>query len=203
MLPDFSSYPIQLEDLEYQRRAIAAVVGVLEGQVRNSFDNSNLFGIQANITDLTPAQIEENKRKIISENGIAEADAKLTQEKDICIEMETGTGKTLVYLRTIYELFQRYRLTKFIILVPHRVGFGLEGCAHQLFEESRGQKSPALGQRPVGNGLAGDLFHMLGQCASLGDHMEDRGGEHRIAQAIHPRQGSHVSSAIRQRQSTG
>lgn len=109
---------IQLEDLEYQRRAIAAVVGVLEGQVRNSFDNSNLFGIQANVTDLTPAQIEENKRKIISENGIAEADAKLAPENDICIEMETGTGKTLVYFRTIYELYQRYRLTKFIILVP-------------------------------------------------------------------------------------
>lgn len=29
--------------------------------------------------------------------------------------METGTVKTLVYLRTIYELYQRYRLTKFII----------------------------------------------------------------------------------------
>src|ERR1035437_8206801 len=82
---------IQLEDLEYQRRAIAAVVGVLEGQVRNSFDNSNLFGIQANVTDLTPAQIEENKRKIISENGVAEAAAKLAPENDICIEMETGT----------------------------------------------------------------------------------------------------------------
>lgn len=109
---------IQLEDLEYQRRAIAAVVGVLEGQVCNSFDNSNLFGIQANITDLTPAQIEENKKKIISENGVAEADAKLSPENDICIEMETGTGKTLVYFRTIYELYQRYRLTKFIILVP-------------------------------------------------------------------------------------
>jgi adenine-specific DNA-methyltransferase len=51
--------------LEYQRHAIAAVVGVLEGQIRNSFDNSNLFGIQANITDLTPAQIEENKKRII------------------------------------------------------------------------------------------------------------------------------------------
>jgi type III restriction enzyme len=107
-----------LEDLEYQRRAIAAVVGVLEGQVRNSFDNSNLFGIQANITDLTPAQIEENKKRIIAETGVAEADAKLSTDNDICIEMETGTGKTLVYFRTIYELYQRYRLTKFIILVP-------------------------------------------------------------------------------------
>lgn len=109
---------LPLEDLEYQRRAIASVVGVLEGQVRNSFDNSNLFGIQANITDLTPAQIEENKKRIIAENGVPETDAKLSPENDICIEMETGTGKTLVYFRTIYELYQKYRLTKFIILVP-------------------------------------------------------------------------------------
>ncbi len=109
---------LPLEDLEYQRRAIASVVSVLQGQVRNSFDNSNLFGIQANITDLTPAQIEENKRRILTENGVAEAEARLSTDNDICIEMETGTGKTLVYFRTIYELYQRYRLTKFIILVP-------------------------------------------------------------------------------------
>ena len=109
---------IQLEDLEYQRRAIAAVVGVLDGQIKNTFDNSNLFGIQANITDLTPAQIEENKRKIISENGIPEVDAKLSPDPEVCIEMETGTGKTLVYLHTAYKLYKEYRLTKFIILVP-------------------------------------------------------------------------------------
>lgn len=68
---------IPLEDLEYQRRAIAAVVDVLDGQIRNTFDNSNLFGIQANITDLTPAQIEENKKRILAENGVSEAEAKL------------------------------------------------------------------------------------------------------------------------------
>ena len=32
--------------------------------------------------------------------------------------METGTGKTYVYIRTIYELNRRYGLTKFIIVVP-------------------------------------------------------------------------------------
>ena len=36
----------------------------------------------------------------------------------MCIEMETGTGKTLVYLQTAYALYKEYRLTKFIILVP-------------------------------------------------------------------------------------
>jgi type III restriction enzyme len=109
---------IELEDLDYQRRAIAAVVGVLDGQVKNTFDNSNLFGIQANITDLTPEQLEENKRRIIAENSIAEEDAKLSPDPDVCIEMETGTGKTLVYLHTAYALYKAYRLTKFIILVP-------------------------------------------------------------------------------------
>ena len=109
---------LELEDLDYQRRAIAAVAGVLAGQVKNTFDNSNLFGIQANITDLTPEQIEANKHQIIAENGVPEDAAKLSPDPDICIEMETGTGKTLVYLRTAYELYKEYRLTKFIILVP-------------------------------------------------------------------------------------
>jgi len=35
-----------------------------------------------------------------------------------CIEMETGTGKTYVYTKTIFELHKRYGFTKFIIVVP-------------------------------------------------------------------------------------
>ncbi len=107
-----------LEDLDYQRRAIDTVTDIFEGQVRNSFDNANFFGIQANVTDLAPDKIEENKRGIAARNGLAEAESRLGPENDICIEMETGTGKTLVYFRTLYELYQKYRLTKFIILVP-------------------------------------------------------------------------------------
>jgi type III restriction enzyme len=37
---------------------------------------------------------------------------------DFTIEMETGTGKTYVYLRTIFELFRTYGWTKFVIVVP-------------------------------------------------------------------------------------
>lgn len=107
-----------LEDLEYQQRAISAVVDVLDGQLPNSFENANIFGIQTNVTDLSPEQIEQNKRIILKQNGITEADAKFSPDNDICIEMETGTGKTLVYFRTVYALYQKYRLTKYIILVP-------------------------------------------------------------------------------------
>ena len=37
---------------------------------------------------------------------------------DFTVEMETGTGKTYVYLRTILELNQLYGFTKFVIVVP-------------------------------------------------------------------------------------
>lgn len=109
---------IQLEDLEYQREAIDAVVDVLDGQIRNTFDNSNLFGIHANTSSLTPAQVEANKKAVLLKTGVSEDDAKLSPDQDICIEMETGTGKTLVYFRTMYELYKRYGLTKYIVLVP-------------------------------------------------------------------------------------
>ena len=37
---------------------------------------------------------------------------------DFTVEMETGTGKTYVYLRTIFELNKRYGFSKFVIVVP-------------------------------------------------------------------------------------
>ena len=39
-------------------------------------------------------------------------------QNDFTIEMETGTGKTYVYLKTIFELYLRYGLSKFVIVVP-------------------------------------------------------------------------------------
>jgi len=37
---------------------------------------------------------------------------------DFSVEMETGTGKTYVYLKTIFELYFKYGLSKFVIVVP-------------------------------------------------------------------------------------
>jgi type III restriction enzyme len=37
---------------------------------------------------------------------------------DFTVEMETGTGKTYVYLRSIFELNKRYGFSKFVIVVP-------------------------------------------------------------------------------------
>ncbi|EGZ31716.1 restriction endonuclease [Malacoplasma iowae] len=59
--------------------------------------------------------ISKNIKKIQYENGIDD-NGEFSTTFDI--EMETGTGKTYVYLRTIIELYQNYGFNKFIILVP-------------------------------------------------------------------------------------
>lgn len=109
---------LKLEELAYQRTAIQSIVRIFEGQERNVFDNAFHIGIRSNRCDLTEEQLQENVRTVIAENGIDEASAKLTPGNDFCVEMETGTGKTLVYIKTIYELYKHYGFTKFIILVP-------------------------------------------------------------------------------------
>jgi type III restriction enzyme len=108
----------KLEDLPYQRQAITSVVRLFDGQQRNYFDLQLSGDCYPNRLDLSRQEILANIETIIAENGISRGEASLCIDPDYCIEMETGTGKTLVYLRTIYELCREYGFTKFIILVP-------------------------------------------------------------------------------------
>jgi len=114
---------LQLEDLLYQSKAIQSAVQLFNGQSRNVSERTLLS--QANAIDITPnqcllspEQLLKNKLAILQQNALAESEAALNDEPQICIEMETGTGKTLVYIRTLYELYKEYGYTKFIILVP-------------------------------------------------------------------------------------
>ncbi len=108
----------KLENLEYQEKAISSVISVFRGQSRNINSITSLDGIFPNTSPLTLEQIEENKNEVLRNNGISLDIGKLSEKKDITIEMETGTGKTLVYIQTLYRLFAEYGFTKFIILVP-------------------------------------------------------------------------------------
>ncbi|MCH7524136.1 MAG: DEAD/DEAH box helicase family protein, partial [Bacteroidetes bacterium] len=109
---------LKLELLEYQETAIKSVVNVFDGNDKNTFDNACNDGIRANICTLSNEQLTENIKSILLENGIDEEIAELKEERELTIEMETGTGKTLVYIKSIYEMFKHYGFTKFIILVP-------------------------------------------------------------------------------------
>lgn len=109
---------IKLENLQYQQIAIDSVIQIFQGNEKNNFDNACFDGIRSNMLFLSEEQLAENTLKVISDNGIDSIEAKLTNDRELTIEMETGTGKTLVYIKTICELYKEYAFTKFIILVP-------------------------------------------------------------------------------------
>ena len=73
------------------------------------------LGIGNRLT-LLDDEIIANLKDIQLRNGLAPSTA-LTSG-DFTVEMETGTGKTYVYLRTIFELNKLYGFTKFVIVVP-------------------------------------------------------------------------------------
>ena len=113
--------------LDFQRDAINAIVGVFEGQAmaQTDFELSHtshaqgLFqselGVGNNIT-LGDDTLLANVHPIQEANDIEKVAA--LQGREFSIEMETGTGKTYVYLRTVFELNKTYGFRKFIIVVP-------------------------------------------------------------------------------------
>ena len=121
---------------EYQLAAIEAACGLLEGQpyVRSSLviSNRSSFAAIANRLDLSADDLLRNLQTVQDEAGLATdeslaliasptgngAGAKGTAFANFSVEMETGTGKTYVYLRTAMEFYKRFGLRKFIIVVP-------------------------------------------------------------------------------------
>jgi type III restriction enzyme len=133
---------------QYQLDAIAAVVDIFEGQpvekpefaVIESEHGSGLFEGQTqteigvgNGLSITADILRKNVRVVQNRNDIEVSEPNADLEswsilgssgefvRHCChfsVEMETGTGKTYVYLRTIFELSRRYGFKKFIIVVP-------------------------------------------------------------------------------------
>ena len=127
---------------QYQLDAIDAVIDVFAGQRKldgTSFGGQEILGFdgqqlsleaavaRGNILELSNEQLIKNTRAVQERNKLKKSDAttdKITNENvlahgmNFSIEMETGTGKTYVYLRTIHELHEQYGWKKFIIVVP-------------------------------------------------------------------------------------
>ncbi|MGP5270446.1 restriction endonuclease [Corynebacterium variabile] len=122
---------------QYQLDAISSVVDLLEGQPKHAerlvtplkvtatpeYEQQEAIALEVgaigNNLVVDRDLILSNLQRVQDRNGL-EVDSSLFDEEslDFDIEMETGTGKTYVYLRTIFELAARYNFTKFVILVP-------------------------------------------------------------------------------------
>ena len=120
-------------DQPYQTDAVNAICDIFEGcEVKKSLftidtsyegqvSSAGVENIDYSIGHSNKVSIDnftmlENVRKIQERNDIEMS--KDLQNKNFTIEMETGTGKTYVYTKTILELNKRYGFTKFIIVVP-------------------------------------------------------------------------------------
>ena len=78
-----------------------------------------------------------NLLRVQDRNGL-EVNDTLVDGLQFDIEMETGTGKTYVYLRTAFELASKYRFNKFIILVPSvAIREGVKTSIHLMREHFR------------------------------------------------------------------
>jgi type III restriction enzyme len=119
-------------DLDYQRAAIQAVADLFRGQeiCRTEFTvtrrvdegpqgllrlSESALGI-GNRLQLLDDELLKNLHAVQLRSGLAPSTA--LASGDFTVEMETGTGKTYVYLRTILELNKLYGFTKFVIVVP-------------------------------------------------------------------------------------
>ena len=133
---------------QYQLDAVAAIVDVFKGQQRKSVQYSVMVGAEdlgtlpgfndfggniGNILGITEAEMRGNVREIQDRNQIADSGAETELSQWVIddpinglpracphftVEMETGTGKTYVYLRTIMELAKNYGYRKFVVVVP-------------------------------------------------------------------------------------
>ena len=116
-------------NLGFQQEAISAVTDIFAGQkacqsnftvrqLANELEfKENTMGY-ANRLELIDEEIADNVHAIQLRNGLEQSSESMIKTRNFSIWMETGTGKTYVYLRTIFELNKLYGFTKFIIVVP-------------------------------------------------------------------------------------
>ena len=128
------------DDLDYQMQAIHSTVELFRGLSRH-VDGIYRYNRIHDVTQGNPvrnndivvgSRLLENLRGVQLSNNLF-ADNALAPGNNFTIEMETGTGKTYVYLRTILELYQEYGFKKFMIVVPSvAIRKGVEKSMEQL-----------------------------------------------------------------------
>lgn len=112
---------LKYEHLDYQKQAIDSIVDLFQGEITHHQDDFSLsdkdnMRVIANELSLSKDDIFNNLKNIQTQNQLSLSDK--LDNLYFSVEMETGTGKTFVYLNTIFELYQRYGWRKFIIVVP-------------------------------------------------------------------------------------
>ncbi len=129
---------LQFSHQDHQRQAVDAVVRVFDGQplAQQHFNLQQTHSSVVHAPDgsigntllLQPEQILSNVQDVQRDHGlpistelhpsVSSDGAQTFTALNFSIEMETGTGKTYAYIKTMYELNRVYGFKKFVIVVP-------------------------------------------------------------------------------------
>lgn len=124
---------LKFKNQQFQTDAARAVTDVFRGQrnmsmaefthdMGHSSDGSQdlfeVMGFRNRPITLTDSQLLENIRQIQMASQLRPSETVDRDDLRLTIEMETGTGKTYTYIKTMYELNRLYGWSKFIIVVP-------------------------------------------------------------------------------------
>ncbi|PTG66814.1 restriction endonuclease [Staphylococcus cohnii] len=138
---------LQYKDQQFQIDAVNAVTSVFKGQPKQTstaymMDIGNEENMMLDITNgfknypisLSNNELLQNIKTIQKDNGLLTDDklikmkiggkdksTKIDNSREslaLSVEMETGTGKTYTYIKTMIELYNKYGWSKFIIVVP-------------------------------------------------------------------------------------
>lgn len=107
----FRGQEICRTEFTVSRRTVSPQMGLA---LEEGMDESAL-GIGNRLT-LMDDEVRANLVSVQLRNGLPPSGA--LADGNFTVEMETGTGKTYVYLRTVFELNKRYGFTKFVVVVP-------------------------------------------------------------------------------------
>ena len=111
---------LKFEQLDYQHEAINAVVHLFQGEPNQEQTfalQSDFSPVVGNRRVLPLDEIGKNLNEVQHNFSLPETQIG-EHGLNFSVEMETGTGKTYVYLRTIFELNRQYGWRKFVIVVP-------------------------------------------------------------------------------------
>lgn len=131
---------IKFKHQQFQLDAVKSIVDVFQGQPNESSrftldkgrrqksveigdlfqqtsGNDSEYGFKNNPIKLVDQEVLGNIQAIQRQNGLKLSE-RLEGKYNLTVEMETGTGKTYTYIRTMFELYKKYGWSKFIIVVP-------------------------------------------------------------------------------------
>jgi type III restriction enzyme len=115
-----TGYIRDMGEVIYSNTAPQQLYFGLEDQDLGVFDPADDTGYKNSLLDLTDDELLKNIHDLQTRNNIKLSPALVKDigRASLDIEMETGTGKTYVYIKTMFELNKRFGWSKFIVVVP-------------------------------------------------------------------------------------